>query len=84
MKDGEFNSCRVPLATTAFVWPTKADFDRLDVPEKVFDWGHCDTTTLLKRDGRQWERRCHAKTVEDGKVSVIFQWFEERVSGGTA
>lgn len=61
-----------------YVWPsTKEDFEKIDIKESVFDWMECSTTTLLKGDGKKWERQCRAK-IQKGHVDVIFQWFDER------
>lgn len=77
----EFTGCRVPLDDVAYAWPTKEGFDRLALPEQVLPWAYCSTTTLMKRDRHRWERRAHVKVVEGGAVTVIFQWFEERIEG---
>lgn len=79
-----YSFCTVPIPRTVYAGPsTKEEFDRLPLPETVHDWQHSETTTLLKKDGQQWERRCHSKVLGDysrpGQVVVIFQWFDERV-----
>lgn len=69
------------IATPTLVYagpPTKEDFDKLACDEMVHDWKPDRTTTLLKADGLEWERRCHSKTVGGSGVLVIFQWFDER------
>lgn len=74
--------CAVPAAQYVYAGPaTREEFDLIALPETVHDWKLCRTTTLIKNDGQQWERRCHAKQLGEpgsGRVNVIFQWFEER------
>lgn len=72
------SGCSIPMPTLVYAWPKKAEFDLLAVPEIIHEWKPCRSTTVLKADGQEWERRCHSKTVEDGEVTVIFQWFDER------
>ncbi len=75
--------CAIPLPGVVYAGPkTRAEFDALPLPETVHDWVGSDTTTLLKADGRRWERRCHVKAVEGQGVRVIFQWFDERPVAG--
>jgi hypothetical protein len=72
--------CEVGTPTTVFAGPpTKGQFDDIALPETIHKWKSCEIATLLKRDGRQWARRCHSKQAgEHGEgVVVIFQWFEE-------
>lgn len=76
--------CAIPTPRLVYASPaTKEEFDRLQIQETVHDWLPCRTTALVKNDEQQWERRCHSKTLGDfgDGVTVIFQWFDERVSG---
>ena len=69
----------VPTPTTVYAWPkSKDEFDKIALEASVFDWGVCETTTLIKNDGQQWESRLHAKAMFDGPVNIIFQWRDER------
>lgn len=71
--------CAVALPNTVYAGPrTKQEFDQIALPELVHSWAPSDTVSLLRKDGRQWERRCFSKCLEGGPVTVIFQWFEER------
>lgn len=76
------SGCSVATPTLIYAWPaTKEEFDRIAIAEMVHEWRPCRTTTVLKDDGQEWERRCHSKAIGDvvsEPVSVIFQWFEER------
>lgn len=38
----------------------------------------CDITTIIKRDGQQWETQTNVKTLEAHGVTVVFQWRDER------
>lgn len=69
---------QVATPNIVYAWArTKEDFDKIDIEESVFAWKECETTTLLKNDGKKWERRCRAK-LQSGHVDVIFQWHDER------
>lgn len=71
--------CSIPIPTTVFAGPrTREEFDALAVEATVHDWRPCSTTTLLRHDGQQWERRCTSKLIEAGNIRVVIQWFDER------
>ena len=74
--------CAVPLPSTIYAGPaTRAEFDRIPLPELVHEWQFDKVATLLKNDGQKWERRCHSKALGDhsqSSITVIFQWFDER------
>lgn len=76
--------CAIPLPRLVYVGPqTREEFDRLELPEAVHEWKPDTATTLIKGDGKQWEHRCHSKTLGElgsSSVAVIFQWFEYRVA----
>ncbi len=73
------SGCSIALPTVVYAWTaTKEEFDKLALSETLHDWKSDKTTTVLKGDGQEWERRCHSKTVEGSGVLVIFQWFDER------
>ena len=74
----EFTGCRVASQSLVYVWPRRADFERIALTEIVDDWKTCRTTTLMRNDGQQWERRCHSKPMDNGAVTVFFQVFDER------
>lgn len=76
--DPEFEGVHVVSPTLCFVWPKRAHFELLQTTETLHEWKPCNTTTLMKRDGLQWERRCRSKCVQQGDVNVVFQLFEER------
>lgn len=78
MNDYQHEGCCVATPTLVYAWPaSRTEFDKIAIPETVHAWKPCSTTTLVKNDGRQWERRVHSKTV-NGPVMVVFQWFDER------
>lgn len=70
--------CSVATPTIVYAWPTKDEFDKLAVEERIHEWKPDRTETVFKNDGKEWERRCHSKTVDGAGVMVIFQWFDER------
>ncbi|MGE7136183.1 hypothetical protein ACQKIE_00965 [Luteibacter sp. NPDC031894] len=82
--------CGSPLDSGRIVYAgfaTKAEFDTLPRPEQVGPWTPCKTTTVIKHDGQEWERRCHSKVTGNygaDEVTVIFQWFDERVARNEA
>lgn len=80
--------CAIPSPSTVYAAPsTRAEFDRLALPEIVHDWRVDSVTTLLEDDGRTWERRCHSKVLGDhspGSLTVIFQWFDQRPAKANA
>lgn len=83
MNARQFTFCGVPTPTGKLIYAgpaTREEFDRIPLPAKQFDWNPCQTTTVLKADGREWERRVTAKSLDDAStgISIIFQWFEER------
>lgn len=46
------------------------------LPETVHDWRPGKTETVIKNDGRRYERRCHSKMLSNldrESVAVIFQ-----------
>ena len=79
-----FAFCAIPLPRLVYAGPkTREEFDRLELPETVHEWKPDSTTTLIKGDGKQWEHRCHSKTLGElgsSSITVIFQWFEYRVA----
>jgi len=76
--DPEFVGVSVATPTLCYVWPKRADFELLQPEEIVFEWKPCKATTLIKKDGLQWERRIRSKWVQQGDVKVVFQLFDER------
>lgn len=76
--------CAIPLPRLVYAGPqTQEEFDRLELPETVHEWKPDATATLIKCDGKQWEHRCHSKTLGElgsNSVAVIFQWFEYRAA----
>ncbi|UPG86822.1 hypothetical protein L2Y94_05565 [Luteibacter aegosomatis] len=89
-KERRSSWCGSPMDSGRIVYAgfaTKAEFDLLSSAERVGEWAACKTTTLLRNDGNQWERRCHSKVVGSygaDEVTVIFQWWDERVAGSEA
>ncbi|MFC4729516.1 hypothetical protein [Coralloluteibacterium thermophilus] len=78
---GPISFCSVPIPGVVYAGPrTRDEFDLIDLPETVHEWQSCETTTLIKGDGREWERRCTSKSAKANGVRVIFQWFDERPS----
>lgn len=84
--DKPHSYCRVSSDTTVYAGPrTKAEFDRLPLEVRVHDWQPDQPTTLIKGDGNEWERRCHSKQLDSPNgITVIFQWWDERVVGSEA
>lgn len=83
----QLSFCAIPLPRTVYAGPrTWEEFDRLDLPESVFEWKENEYETEIRADGQKWETRCHAKVLGElgTQVSVIFQWFEHRVAEGGA
>lgn len=79
--DDRHSFCGVPIPEAIYAGPrTRAEFDRIPLPENVFEWSEDSTATLLRNDGRRWERRCRAKHLASVRPApdVIFQWFDER------
>lgn len=72
------NGCSVATPTLIYAWTTQDAFDLIALPELIHSWKHCQVTTLIKRDGQEWERRCHSKSMKKNGVMVVFQFFEER------
>lgn len=74
--------CTVPTPSVVYAGPTmKEEFDRIPLEETIHDWAHDKVETLLRNDGQPYESRCHSKAFGDiGKLYVIFQWVEHRVS----
>lgn len=75
--------CGVPTPSgkTVYAGPaTREEFDRLPLTAQQFEWTPCRTTTVIKNDGRQWERRITAKALDDAAtgISIIFQWCDYR------
>lgn len=78
-----YSFCAVPTSNTVYAGPrSKEEFDLIPLPERIHDWKHDQTETLLRNDGQQWERRCHSKFLEwrqnGTDLNVIFQWFDRR------
>jgi hypothetical protein len=78
--------CGIFGGKLVYVGPrTKAEFDDLALEVRVYDWQPDKSTTLTKGDGNEWERRCHCKELEGSNgITVIFQWWDERVVGSEA
>ncbi|MFC6838576.1 hypothetical protein [Xanthomonas theicola] len=80
--------CGIPTPTLVYAGPSsREDFDRLELPATVHDWKPDATTTLIKADGKQWERRCTSKTLGDmgsNSVTVVFQWWDHRIAPAVA
>lgn len=76
--------CAVPLPHLVYASPaSREEFDRLDLPASApGNWKADTTLDLIKGDGQHWERRCTVKALESAGLSVIFQWWEERVIQG--
>lgn len=76
--------CGIYSPTLVYAQPaTKEEFDKLALKEQVYDWKPCKATNVLKNDGQHWERRCHCKVLGDHRpdeITVIFQWWDERVA----
>ena len=74
--------CAVPTERTVYAGPsTREEFDRIPLPETIHEWKHDEVETLIRNDGRQYERLCHSKSCGDiGGLYVIFQWFDSRVA----
>ncbi|KAF1005442.1 MAG: hypothetical protein GAK28_03194 [Luteibacter sp.] len=86
-KEREQSYCHVRGGRHVFAGPrSKQEFDDIPLPEIVHDWKACETTTLIKADGQQWERRLHSKCIEGGAdgVNVVLQWSDERPIGSEA
>ncbi len=83
MSERQFVFCGVPTPTGKLIYAgptTREEFDRIPLPATQSDWKLNSTATALKGDGRQWERRVTAKSLEDANtgITVIFQWIEDR------
>jgi len=76
--DPEVEGVHVVTPTLCVVWPKRAHFEKLQTEETLHEWKPCESTTVIKNDGRQWERRIRSKWVQQGDLKVIFQLFEER------
>ncbi|MBB3806379.1 hypothetical protein FHR51_002531 [Xanthomonas arboricola] len=76
--------CAAPIPTLVYASPaTREEFDRLPLPATQHDWKADSTLALIKGDGQQWQRRCTSKVLGEharDSVTVIFQWFDERVA----
>lgn len=73
------SGCAIATPTLAYAWVEKKDeFDALALTPTVHHWMRADTLTLIKNDGREWERRVHSKTLNGNGICVVFQWHEER------
>jgi hypothetical protein len=81
-----YSFCGIHGGKLVYACPkTKAEFDLLPLEVRVHDWQSDKTTTLIKGDGNEWERRCHSKELESTTgITVIFQWWDERAVGSEA
>ena len=74
--------CAVSTPTLIYVGPrTKVEFDQIALPARLSDWKDDKVTTLVMRDGQQWQMRMHSKMLTGDTaeaVMVIFQWPEYR------
>lgn len=77
--DTKASFCAVPLESLVYAGPrTRAEFDRLPLPELVGEWRLNNATTLIKGDGQQWETLSRSKSLTANGITVIFQWRDER------
>lgn len=75
--------CGVPTPTGKLIYAgphTRSEFDRIPLPAHEYEWVACTTQTIIQNDGRQWQRRVTAKSLDDAAtgISVIFQWVDYR------
>ncbi|EWC53133.1 hypothetical protein XAR_0573 [Xanthomonas citri pv. glycines str. 8ra] len=74
----------MPAPTLVYASPaTREEFDRISLPATQHEWKADSTLTLIKGDGQRWQRRCTSKVLGEharDSVTVIFQWFDERVA----
>ncbi|MDA3922730.1 MAG: hypothetical protein PF501_18940 [Salinisphaera sp.] len=76
--------CVTAFGQLAYVWPrTWGAFDAIPLEKRIGNWENDPASTICKDDGREWQKRCHSKTLGNfaaGSVTVIFQWFEPRIA----
>lgn len=85
MSSTQHSFCAVPLPTLVYAGPSsRQEFDRIPLPVSVGEWKDDSSLSLLKGDGKAWQRQISAKVMDpyytgcSTGITVIFQWFDER------